>query len=59
LIKEKGPKIKDELRRELSETTLPRWLGFLENLLENNVNTGFFVGGTMTIADLTAWHLCG
>ena len=59
MIKEDDPKIKVELRRELSDTTLPRWLGFLENLLENNGNTGFFVGESMTIADLAAWLLCG
>ncbi len=46
-------------REELSREILPRWLGFLENLLEENGNTGFFVGDSLTVADLAAWRLCG
>jgi len=58
-IREKDPKLRIEMRRELSEAILPRWLGFLEKLLEDNGNTGFFVGDSLTIADLAAWRLCG
>jgi len=58
-IREKDPKLRIEMRRELSEAILPRWLGFLEKLLEDNGNTGFFVGNSLTIADLAAWRLCG
>ena len=58
-IKEKDPKLKVEMRRELTETILPRWLGFLEKLLKDNGDTGFFVGDSITIADLAAWRLCG
>jgi len=58
-ISEKDPKLKVEMRKELTETTLPRWLGFLETILKENGNTGFFVGDSITIADLAAWRLCG
>ena len=47
------------MRRELTASILPRWLGFLEKLLEENGNTGFFVGNSISIADLAAWRLCG
>ena len=32
---------------------------FLEKLLKDNGDTGFFVGDSITIADLAAWRLCG
>ena len=47
------------MRRELAETELPNRLGFMETLLENNGKTGYFVDDSMTVADLTAWRLCG
>ncbi len=58
-IREKDSKLRFKMRKELSESILPRWLGFLEKILDDNGDTGFFVGGSITIADLAAWRLCG
>jgi len=58
-LREKNPKLRTKMRKELSEKVLPRWLGFLENLIVENKNTGFIVGDSLTIADLAAWRLCG
>ena len=57
-IRETDPKLRTEMRKELSETILPRWLGFLEKLLEDNRDTGFFVGSSISVADLAVWRLC-
>ena len=59
LLREKNLNMKIVMRRELTASILPRWLGFLEKLLEENGNTGFFVGNSISIADLAAWRLCG
>ena len=56
---EKDPDKRMEMRKELSETVLPHWLGFMETLLENNGKTRYFVDGSLTVADLAAWRLCG
>ena len=56
---EKEPVKKMEMRRELSETVLPHWLGLMETLLEDNGKTGYFVNDSLTVADLAAWRLCG
>ena len=58
-LREKDPKLSEKMRRELSESILPRWLGFLEKILEDNKKNSFFVGNTLSIADLAAWRLCG
>ncbi len=52
---EKGRK----MRSELAETVLPHWLGFMETLLEDNGKTDYFVGESLTVADLAGWRLCG
>ena len=57
-LREPDPEQRKLKREELSREILPRWLGFLENLLEENGNTGFFVGDSLTVADLAAWRLC-
>jgi len=57
-LKEADPKVRIEMRRELSTTILPRWLGFLEKLLQDNGNTGLIVGDSITVADLAVWRLC-
>ena len=57
-LKEKDPKLRLEMRRELSKTILPLWLGFLEKLLQDNGDTGFFVGHSISVADLAVWRLC-
>jgi len=57
-LRENDPKLRIEMRRELSKTILPRWLGFLEKLLQDNGDTGFFVGHSISVADLAVWRLC-
>lgn len=57
-LREKDPKLRIEMRRELSNTILPRWLGFLEKLLQDNGDNGFFVGHSISVADLAVWRLC-
>jgi len=57
-LREKDPKLRIEMRRELSKTILPQWLGFLEKLLHDNGDTGFFVGHSISVADLAVWRLC-
>ena len=56
---EKDPEKMKEMRRELAETVLPQWLGFMEKLLDTNGKTGYFVNDSLTLADLVAWRLCG
>ena len=56
-------KVKDEdekmaARKVLAEETLPKWLGYLEVLFQQN-DGAFFVGETLTIADLAIWRLVG
>ena len=58
-LTEKDPEKRMEMRRELVETVLPNWLGFMETLLEKNGKTGYFVDDSLTVADLAAWRLCG
>ena len=58
-LTEKEPVKRMEMRRELSETVLPHWLGLMETLLEDNGKTGYFVDDSLTVADLAAWRLCG
>lgn len=46
------------VRAELVSTILPRWLGFLDRLLvANHGGTGFFVGDSLTVADLAFFVL--
>lgn len=46
------------LRKELLESTLPRWLGYLDPLLrQNQGGNGFFVGDKVTVADLAVFVL--
>ena len=46
-------------RDRLSKVHLPRWFQFLENLLIDNNESEWFVGKSMTIADLAIWRLLG
>ena len=54
-MRSKDAEEKVELRAKLASTSLPRWLGFLENRLEGE----FFVGQRLSIADLVIWRLVG
>ena len=49
-----------ELARKILATKhLPKWFQFLENLLEKNNESNFFVGNKISIADLAIWRLLG
>ena len=56
-MREKDPDKKAALRTELGTETLPRWLGFLEARLKLNAPSDYFVGDSMTVADLAVWRL--
>ena len=58
-VREKDKEIKKLLRTKLAEEKLPLWFGFLENLLQDNTSSTWFVGKEMTIADLAIWRLLG
>ena len=49
---------KKEMRAELTNHDLPKYFGYLEEILEAN-NSGWFVGDDMTIADIAVWSLLG
>ncbi len=57
-MREKDPEKKLALREKLAAEELPKWLGYLERLLDLN-DTGFFVAEKLTIADLAIWRLMG
>ena len=49
-----------ELARKILATKhLPKWFQFLDNLLEKNNESNFFVGKKISIADLAIWRLLG
>ncbi len=58
-MREKDPDKKKLARKKLSEETLPKWFGFLENLLQENKSSEWFAGDTMSVADLAIWRLLG
>ena len=55
---EDDPVIKKQMRAALSNDALPKYFGYLEEILEAN-NSGWFVGDDMTIADIAVWSLLG
>ena len=55
-------KEKDRLelaRKILANKHLPKWFQFLEDLLEKNQESNFFIGKNISIADLAIWRLLG
>ena len=55
-------KEKDRLelaRKILATKHLPKWFQFLEDLLEKNQESNFFIGKNISIADLAIWRLLG
>ena len=58
-LREKDRLLRNQMRKRLVDIVLPKWLGFLEKLLIENGKKEFFVGNSVTIADLAAWRLCG
>ena len=57
--RDKDPEKKKIARDILASKHLPKWFQFLENLLEKNVDSIYFVGNDLTIADLAIWRLLG
>ena len=51
-IRERDPRGKKEMRKELSESILPGKIQFLENLLLDKEDRNFCVGNHLSIADL-------
>jgi len=48
----------DEDKAKFTSETLPKWLGYFENLLKGNNNgQEFFVGNSVTIADIMVYCL--
>lgn len=46
------PDKKAEVVRQLSEVLIPRYLGYFEALLKENGDRGYFVGNSVTLADM-------
>merc|ERR1712088_638978 len=52
-------KEKLESRAKLASEKLPKYFAALERYLSENGSTGFYVGNTMTVADLAMWRMLG
>lgn len=48
---------KAELGKKLAEEDVPRYLGYFERLLKDNGSRGFFIGNSMSLADLTVYDI--
>ncbi|KAK7102173.1 hypothetical protein V1264_020435 [Littorina saxatilis] len=48
---------KAELSQKLWDEAVPKYFGFFNTLLSYNGNTGFFVGSTVSLADLLVFNL--
>jgi len=46
-------------RKVLGDETLPKYFKAIEKIMTDNGSTGFYVGNSMTIADLAMWRLLG
>jgi glutathione S-transferase len=57
-MREKDNTAKMAARKAIADGPLTRWLGYFETLLSQST-TDFFVGPTMTIADIAIWRLLG
>ena len=58
-MRTKDPAEKARLRMNLATKIFPRWLGMLEARIGANGSSGFFVGDSITVADLVIWRLLG
>ena len=58
-VREKDEIIKKEMRKKLTNKLLPRWFNYLENLLQKEINSPWFVDNKMSIADIAMWRLQG
>ena len=57
-MRENDPIKKKEMREDLSKNDLPRYFGYLENIL-SETNSHWFVEDKMTIADIAIWRIMG
>ena len=57
--RDKDEERKKIARKILATNHLPKWFQFLENLLQQNTNSVYFVSNELTIADLAIWRLLG
>ncbi|KAL8568443.1 hypothetical protein ACOMHN_020516 [Nucella lapillus] len=48
---------KAELTKELLETDVPKFCGFVQKKLKDNNNCGHFVGNTLSLADLAVYDI--
>ena len=58
-VREKNEIIKKNTREKLSNKLLPRWFTYLENILENEKGSTWFVDNKISIADIAIWRLLG
>lgn len=56
-FREQDPVKKEEILKEVKSETGPRFLGYFEKLLKEN-GTGYFVGDSITLADLVLFDIC-
>nr|KAG5705588.1 hypothetical protein BaRGS_034786 [Batillaria attramentaria] len=54
-VKDEGQK--PELRKKLFEEEIPKYMNNLVRMLKENGNSGYFVGNSMTLADLYAYNV--
>ena len=57
--RDKDPQKIKRAREILTTKHLPKMFQFLENLIDKNKNSPWFVGDNITIADLAVWRLLG
>ena len=58
-VREKDKNIKRKMREKLITKLLPRWFAYLENILENEKESTWFVDNKLSIADIAMWRLLG
>ena len=58
-VGEKDEKIKKNMRERLTHKLLPKWLNYLEQILNENKDAIWFVDNKLSIADIAIWRLLG
>ena len=58
-VGEKDETIKKNMREKLTHKLLPRWLNYLEQILNENKDAIWFVDNKLSIADIAIWRLLG
>jgi len=58
-VGEKDEKIKKNMRERLTHKLLPKWLNYLEQILNENKYAIWFVDNKLSIADIAIWRLLG